>query len=206
MPFKAVGDRLSYVPGRTDRDAFTVSFRQVGSADTAQLCRILGLPFSHQAEYAPAGGGTMIPLSTYYTQTGYTGRIVLRNEDTAVAVYLSDHMLIPPAGLDAAYNNVTFFWVHPDYHTHTVPLHLLQLARLEMPELPTRVFVRAADEALIALLKWAGWNDVTRDEDGDDERDDLRDFRIKPVAGREHREALAEGGAVRHATPRRKRQ
>lgn len=179
LPPGVISDRLSYVPG-TDRKEFNVLWRELQHIDLDQAARIVhhdGAKITRRA------------LTRYANSTGWTGRVVLRNKVSIIGMYLAEHLTF------GEYNHVRFFWVHPDYHEHKVPLRLLQLARLELPELPTRLSVNASAVKLHQLLRDAGWTDLTDDNDEYVHR--RRDFRIASVAGREYRAVVETGRAAR---------
>lgn len=186
FPAGLAGERLSFVPG-TDRNTFDSLWREISAFDLDQVSRIM------RADGVKASPTS---LAKYANRTGWTGRVVLRNKMTCVAIYLAEHVRTGANLLQRdEYNDVKFFWVHPDHHDTKVPLHLSQLARLELPELPSRMSVNARAAKLIATLRDAGWTDLT---DDDDRKDRGRAILYAPsVAGREYREALEASRAAR---------
>lgn len=185
LPTQLVADRLSFVPGDRGRQSFDLTYREIAATDAPQVSRIVKHAWHKNAD-------SLIRLCTLHT--GWTGRLVLRNRSAIVAMYLGQHLMVD------GYNDLKFFWAHPDYYTTKVPLRLLALARLELPELPTKVSVDASATELHKLLLDAGWTDLTDVPDND--RPTRREFRIACVAGREYHEALAKGSAARQPSAR----
>lgn len=181
LPQGLLPDRFSFVPG-TDRKTFDFMWREMFEQDVRQVQRIAA---SDGVRLSAAA------LKRYTHSMGWTARLVLRNKASILALYLCEHLLTNQ------YNDVKFLWVHPDYVDTTVPAHLTRLARLELPELPTRVSVSSSATSLHKRLRDAGWTDLDdRDNDAPSASDRTR-FYIRSAGGPEYRQALDSGRAVR---------
>lgn len=168
-------ERMSFVPG-TERDDFTLTTREASVADYDLVRRL-----SRLAGIAPSKA----KLLQWITQHGHVVRLTLRSQRYLVGGTISTHWP------DKELNRVHAFWVHPDYSETKAPLTLLQLARLELPEYATSVSVSPGDTCAKTVLASAGWTEISDYVEGSTRFE----YRIRSVAGREHR-ALVEKSSV----------
>lgn len=123
------------------------------------------------------------------TAVGYTVRVALRSYRSVVGLCISRHFATPDADLGYCANVIELLWVHPAQWETKVPLALVQMARLELPEFPTICGWAAPDADKEAFLRKQGWADIS-----DEGR---RTFAIAGPAGRKHTAAGAPSGPTR---------
>lgn len=173
FPSELAPERMSYVP-HTNRRTFALNYRDLQMVDAPQVVSVLaasGVKVSKNA------------LIRFIQATGWSARGAFRNKNTMVALVLSQHLA---TGAPGESNEIKILWVHPDYALTNVPQRLLLLARLELPELPTKcrpVGRFAADTG--DILRTAGWTEV----------DDC--YHAPSVGRREYRAALQASGITR---------
>lgn len=174
-----VPDRCSFVPN-TERNEFLLTTRAAAVTDYDLVRRVYKLAGVRASKSA---------ILKRITQHGFTTRLTTRSQRYVVCGCVSSHWP------DTNWNKIEAFWVHPEYKDTKVPLHLLQLARLELPEYATTMSVASGDTVLKTVLLSAGWTEIS-EHDNDSAR---LEYCVRSAAGREHSAALEKSRIVRKA-------
>ncbi len=160
--------RPSYIPERLDwfvdepLSNRKITFREGQQTDQVQirdLVRECGLRPSAKRLYE------------WFSRSNYLVMLACRNLRTVVGVCIADHR----PGLVS----ILALHVCEQYSMFPIDEKLLQLARLELPEAPTRISVLSSDDVRMKRLRQLGWRCVEQDADGQSEDEARATFEIR---------------------------